>query len=430
MMQDSHRQQHYSAISERLMAATSGIRLLDALSWPATVRHQFLADWDNGRVALPQVFYTPPDLGDMVAQLNQLLDELAHDDDPLAVYLAETARSYLLAAQIIDHAGSAAAAQYSIALYGQPGDVLPGTRNGLTNRQAAEYFANLATFCQSDSAAADDTYDAETSQGRLQQAVDNLLREDAVKVVLDPDLVAKAAAGVQRIRLRSYARFTEHDLRQLIEHEAFVHSLTAINGRYQPVLKVMARSAPRTTGTQEGLATFAELVTGSIDLARLRRISLRITAIDLALQGADFIEVFRFLLDQGQLPGEAFNSAMRVFRGAPLSGGSAFTKDTVYLHGLLSVHTFFRWCLSHQRLDRCYHLFAGRLTVSDVLALEAEFDSGLIIAPRYLPPWMQQRDHLAAYLAFSVFANDIEMHAGLQDDLAQDPVVAPRLLRD
>ena len=34
--------------------------------------------------------------------------------------------------------------------------------------------------------------------------------------------------------------------------------------------------APRTTRTQEGLATFAEIITGAIDISRLRRIALRV----------------------------------------------------------------------------------------------------------------------------------------------------------
>ena len=58
--------------------------------------------------------------------------------------------------------------------------------------------------------------------------------------------------------------------------------------------------------------------------------------------------MFKFFLDSGQTDSDSFTSAMRVFRGAPLTGGAAFTKDTVYLHGLLSVHTFFRWALKNQ----------------------------------------------------------------------------------
>ena len=54
--------------------------------------------------------------------------------------------------------------------------------------------------------------------------------------------------------------------------------------------------------------------------------------------------VYRFFLEAGQSDTDSFSSTQRVFRGVPVTGGAAFTKDTVYLHGLLSVHTFFRWC--------------------------------------------------------------------------------------
>ena len=105
---------------------------------------------------------------------------------------------------------------------------------------------------------------------------------------------------------------------------------------------------------------FSELITGAIDIDRMERIALRVIGIDMALGGADFIEVFRYFLEAGQPEKESFNSAMRVFRGAPVSGGSAFTKDVVYVHGLMEVHTFFRWALSKQRMELCQYFFAGR----------------------------------------------------------------------
>lgn len=196
-----------------------------------------------------------------------------------------------------------------------------------------------------------------------------------------------------------------------------MHSLTAINGREQPHLKSLGRNSPRITATQEGLAVFAELVTGSMDIARLNRISLRIQAIEMALKGADFIQVFRFFLEQGQAEGEAFASAMRVFRGAPLSGGSAFTKDAVYLHGLLSVHTFFRYVFRTGRLALAQQLFAGKMTLHDVFTLSPLFDSGYLVAPLYLPPWAQRVHALAGYLSFSLFANRIRLDAIEEDDL-------------
>src|ERR1035437_1315108 len=71
----------------------------------------------------------------------------------------------------------------------------------------------------------------------------------------------------------------------------------------------------------------------------MKRISLRILGIDMAIKGADFIEMFRFFMDAGQNETDSLTSAQRVFRGAPVTGGVAFTKDAVNLHAFYP-HTF------------------------------------------------------------------------------------------
>jgi hypothetical protein len=108
---------------------------------------------------------------------------------------------------------------------------------------------------------------------------------------------------------------------------------------------------------------------------------------------------------------------MRVFRGAPTDGGFAFTKDAVYLHGLLEVHTFFRWALRHQRLALCRRFFAGRMTLGDTIRLNPFFEEGILEEPRFLPQWMARTTGLGGYLAFSVFANNIDLE-GLDSEHA------------
>ena len=100
-----------------------------------------------------------------------------------------------------------------------------------------------------------------------------------------------------------------------------------------------------------------------------------------------------------------------------LGGGAAFTKDAVYLHGLLSIHTFFRWALRHQRMVLCDYLFAGKLALRDVLALEPCFADGQLAPPLYRPPWLHQARGLAGTLAFSLFANRIRLERVQAEDL-------------
>jgi uncharacterized protein (TIGR02421 family) len=336
--------------------------------------------------------------------------------DPLGEYLRRTAESWQTAAQMLEAAGTAGVTAPSIALYGKPGDRIPGSQR--SNLDAARYFVELSDELGADLLADDGAgIDAEVLRAALAETLDAFFGDGMIRVEVDPELTAKAAAGATRIRLRGGVSFSQYDHHQLLAHEAFVHSLTALNGRRQPLLASLGRTSPRVTATQEGLAVFAELMSGAIDIARLKRISLRIVAIDMALGGADFVEVYRYFHARGQSVADSFHSAQRVFRGVPPGGGAVFAKDNVYLSGLLTVHTFFRWALRQRRLDLLRYLFAGKLALHDVISLQPHFASGAIAPPRWLPPWMQHVHGLAGKLAFSVFINGIHMDRVREDDL-------------
>lgn len=406
---------HCTALDARLVQAIRGIRLLQIVSWPASAQQRFLDNWRRGQRSLPDVRYAAPDLREAREELVSIYKQ-ADAGHPVGDYLRRSAESWRIATDLLQSVGSAEVTEHSERLYGRPGDKLPGSEQ--TNLDAARHFIGLAGELDQEILASEADYciPAETLQAELQAQLDHFFRFHKIQVEIDPDLIAKAAAGPTRIRLRSATCFSEYDRHQLVEHEAFVHSLTGLNGREQPHLKSLGRSSPRVTATQEGLAVFAELISGSIDIERMKRISLRIVAIDMALCGADFIDVFRFFLDTGQTESDSFSSAQRVFRGVPVTGGAAFTKDNVYLHGLLTVHTFFRWALKHRRLNLSRALFAGKMTLHDVVALEPYFESGYIAQPLYLPPWAQRANGLAGMLAFSLFANHIRIgNVGLDD---------------
>lgn len=399
---------HHSLLDERMVKAVRGIRLLALVSWPASVQQQFLEQAAHGRLTLPKVEYPRYDFSAERRELDAII-EAADPSHPLGAYLVESARSWSIAAELLEALGTPAVTTHSVRLYGRPDEVLPG--HGPTTRQAAHHFIEIANELDRELLAPSECVEisATALQLQLQATLDDFFDRRVVEVVLDPDLIAKAAAGATRIRLRHGAAFNDYDRHQLVQHEAFVHSLTALNGREQPHLPSLALSSPRITATQEGLATFAEQITGAIDIERMKRISLRIEAVAMALEGADFLEVFRYFLDQGQNEVDSFTSAQRVFRGVPTTGGAAFTKDTVYLRGLVSVHTFFRWALHHRRLLLCRRLFAGKMTLVDVQRFEPLFDAGVIVPPRWLPQWVVRANGLAGMLAFSLFANRIRL---------------------
>ncbi len=398
----------YAALDARMVRAARPLRILGLMSWPASHQAPFLEGWRAGNPVMPRIEYPRLDFSAERRELEAIAAE-AGDGHPLGDYLHESARSWAEAARMLEVLGSPEVTTHSIALYGRPDEALPG--QGPSTREAARHFIDIANELDHELISPAETVpiSAIALQLQLQGDLDDFFGTRMIRVELDPDLIAKAAAGATRIRLRSSAIFTDYDRTQLFQHEALVHSLTALNGRDQPSLKSMELPSPRTTTTQEGLATFAEQITGATDIERMKRVSLRTEAVAMALEGADFIQVFRYFLDAGQSEPESFASAQRVFRGVPLGGGAAFTKDTVYLRGLVGVHTFFRWALRQDRLRLCRWLFAGKMTLTDVQRFEPLFADGTLAPPRWLPQWAARANGLAGMLAFSLFANRIRL---------------------
>jgi uncharacterized protein (TIGR02421 family) len=401
-------------LDARLVEAAKKVKVLSSLSWPDAEAERFLGAWKKGKPRLPEPKVAPErGVADAAPELERIA-QACDPQDPLAAYVARTARSYAMAARMLAAVGTPDFTELSSELYGRPNDFIGP--DGLTNLDAAEHFvkatSDLARVAHDDGPPLTPKQVAE----ELQRAMDAAFPDHPVKVVLADDLPAKAAAGADRIRVRANCSFSAMDVPQLVHHEGLVHTLTLKNGRLQPKLKSLGLGAPRTTPTQEGLATLAELITSSIDLSRLRRLALRVLAIHQALHGADFVDVFRFFLESGQTEAESYHSAQRIFRGGDVRGRVVFTKDVVYLWGLISSHSFLRKAIQEDKQHYVHALFAGRLTLGDVVALEPYFRSGLIAAPVYEPPWVKNRNVLAATLAFSVFTGRIDLGKLTLDD--------------
>lgn len=415
---------HFAALDAELVDAARHIKVLSALGWPARHYQEFMKGWAAGNPQLPQVELPQAD----VKEPREALQALARRCDPshpLGKYLLNTATSYVLAARMLECAGKKEFRALSETLYGKPTDRL----GKLSNLQLADDFIKITSdfaaavepggeelFCLRPEAVAEE----------IKRRADEFFKQHQVQVVVDPNLASKAAAGSERVRIRGMTGFSPSEVDQLMEHELYVHSASMLNGRRQPHFKSFGLGSPRTTCTQEGLATFAELITATMDLTRLRRIALRIKGIHLACEGGSFIDIFRFFMDSGQSEHESFQSTARIFRGGDVRGRWVFTKDVVYLKGLVSVHTFLRKAIELRKIDYPRFLFLGRLTLGDVVQLEDFIKSGAIAMPLYLPKWAANREGLAAYLSYSVFSYHLSLAdvklADFIDELV-DPIV-------
>jgi len=113
-----------------------------------------------------------------------------------------------------------------------------------------------------------------------------------------------------------------------------------------------------------------------------------------------------------------------VFRGGCVAGGVPFTKDGVYIDGLLRVHNFMRTVVALGRADLLRLLFVGKLDLEDLSALAELSARGLCRPPRFLPPWADDLRFLLSYLAYSTFLNSIDM-SRLREHYAELARAAP-----
>ena len=396
-------------IEKQIVQGGGKLRILSSIGWPRGAIEGFLESWRTGNPKIPDVKLTPPDGLHEVIECMEDAMRRTPVDHPLGDVLWKTAWSYATGARMLQGIGTQAFCDRSIELYGRPDT--RRKRQDWSDLDAAEFMleksSELLASCVIPDAEA--TIPAEELARQLSARIDPLFVEDKITVEVDPGLASKAAAGTKRVRLRGGAMFSHLDLDQLFEHEVMIHAATKLNGIHQPSLKVLGLGSPRTTRTQEGLATMAELMTGSMDLVRLRRIALRVRAVSMALAGADFIDLFKMFLEEGQSEEESAQSAARVFRGGDPRGGIAFTKDSTYITGLIEVSTFLRVAIRDGRPELIPLLFAGRMTLGDVVVLAPLVEQGIVQGPRYIPTWAEDLRRLTATLTYWAFTSFVDL---------------------
>lgn len=391
-------------VSSILYSASQSIRILSHVEWNRDVKRQFFADKSK---ALPKVIYPefdPASTLTLVAEARQLIGNSDIDN-----WLEKISVTLEYSALMMASTGTKKFYEFSEKLYGKPTN--PFVDGKSTPLDLANTFdKQISSYAGYDMGApAPMCYLASGIAEQMQAAVLEMFGDEAPQVEIVDELSANALASPKLIRIRRTACFTDLDAQQLINHEAHIHVATSINGLNQPHLKILAAGHAGTTKTQEGLAVFSEYITNSIDLDRLRRLADRIIAIQMAIEGADFLDVYQYFLDRIGSESQAYENTRRVFRGGVLTGGAPFTKDGVYLEGLIRVHNFLKAIAANGRADCLKLLFCGKLDIEDMPVLYKLEKMGLCQPPKYLPPWVKDARNLLAYLTCSGFLNKMDV---------------------
>ncbi|MEZ4537092.1 MAG: DUF1704 domain-containing protein [Cyanobacteriota/Melainabacteria group bacterium] len=156
--------------------------------------------------------------------------------------------------------------------------------------------------------------------------------------------------------------------------------LTNYNGKAQPFRQLSA-GLPGYDELQEPLAVLSEYLVGGLSNRRMRTLAMRVMAVHWLVEGASFVEVFRNFTKEYELHREiSFSVAMRVFRG----GG--FTKDVVYLRGLLSLLDHLRHGLDIEML------YVGKFGLSYLPIIRELLWRNVLVPARLKPHFFQSEE--------------------------------------
>ena len=403
--------------------------LLEQIAWPREVEERFFA---GGTDRLPEVTYNVDRAGNE-AHMSDLeaLCETIDGDDPVATWLRRVLDSRIAEARMLRAVGTKEFSAQSRDIYGGPRT--PFYEGKAHNLDLANHLLDRTKVHGWDEAQdpEETPLSAEDFAQMLRTRVEKTHPRLEVEVVVDASSTAKVLAGMKRVRIRQDATFLREEAEGLWHHEIEMHALTAQNGAAQGDASFLSSGGPRTTRTQEGLAVFSELYNRVLTVSRIERLAVRVKLVDMAEQGASFLDLYRFLIERGSPPRDAYFDAQRICRGGLAEGGAPFTKDACYLSGLLHVYAFLNAFVRGGFRDETELLVCGRIDLEDITALVQLRALGVLSRPKYRPRWLRHWDTLLPYFAFSSFMKwidltPVETHYREVIELAESATPRPR----
>ncbi|MFT5887285.1 MAG: hypothetical protein ACI9BO_000091 [Zhongshania sp.] len=401
-------QQAVKQLSESLIAIQKPILILDAIKWPQEIEKRFFA---GNAAKLPPVdrdYYQRNALNfnpdSKALELKSLRDDVHRrlgKTDPLGKILGETIEQYLIVIELLKSRGSTGFLKASRELYGSAQDHLRGDK--LTLIEMGQRLCHIFSLPAAKhlAAAYPKNISAHEAVRQLEVRLAPYFTDSVFSVKETDGIVSDASAGGDCIKVNTHSLFSSLDLQVLEVHEGWVHVGTTLNGRNQPWATWLSVGSPRITALQEGLAVLLETLTFSSFPARARRISDRVVAIDMAENGADFLEVYRHFVSQGLSQHDSYKIAQRVFRGGMVEGGACFTKDLSYVKGFVETVNFIRSAILADKPELLPMLFSGKVALDDIPVLYQYQQTGMITPPRYLPPMFRDLNGLYVWFGFS-----------------------------
>ena len=401
-------------LSEQIVAAQRPIRILDSVKWDDKIKEAFFKSKFTQLPSVDSEYYRQTDLGfdpdqklqefyNIEYQINRTLGKYS----AVSTLMQQRCREYRDVIHLIKARGTKDFSKIAQDLYGRSNEAFyigaPTLMDfSLTVSQALDHIGDK-TLTEKD----ENKYSAKEAVKILSDRLKNYFgKQKSIHVKVSNNIIADASAGTDTIKLREDLTFSKRVIQLYEVHEGWVHLGTTLNGLEQKTCTFLSKGLPSTTVIQEGLAILTELFTFSSYPARVRRINNRIVAINMAENGANFIDVFNFFHEKDQSENESYYDAMRVFRGSTPNQGP-FTKDLSYSKGFILICNYLRLSIQNGNLSQIPLLFVGKTNLVNIHLLKELVEEGLLTLPKYIPYQFKDLSALSAWASYSFFLNQL-----------------------
>ncbi len=362
----------YRSADRALALAFEHIKLIRAVT-PTNADnelHELEQSFRRGSPRLPRWSYeaqaVPPELPSALEKVAEFLDGIS----PLGRVYGERARELCLEAAIIDAVGTPKIRERAAARF------VLRTEQGLADLAEADELARTWIAEEPDGEAWDGELTRTCDETDPFSLVSRMANEAGrhrlpMRVLPQSGLASLAATGDGVILVATGKWVTRRDVERTVLHEIAGHALPRAAAAQQR-LGIFALGTARGVDDQEGRALLIEESAGFLDAGRRRELGLRHVAARRTLEGQNFVDVTRVLLDHGSKIADAVRIAARVARGGLAAGGIA--REIVYLPALLRVRRALggRYAAVIERM-----MASGRIAadVAPVVSLERNYDT-------------------------------------------------------
>jgi len=404
-------------LSERIVSAQKPIRILDSLKWSGEIEEYFRKNKYKKLPVIDSTYYQQKnpltfdpekkkaEFHDIDRSIRRKLGQYSG----VGSIMQRMCYEYCRVIDMLEARGTPRFTEISQELYGSSEDAF---------HVGAPTLKDLATLVTSTLArikdkvktsADDEVYSSEEAVAMLSERLATYFSDkENIRVELSDGIIADAAAGADRIKIHKDLKFSLREIRTFEIHEGWVHLGTTLNGMAQPICTFLSKGPPSSTVTQEGLAIITEIFTFSSYPGRVRRLTNRISAVNMAEAGANFYDVYQFYREQGMSEEDSYQSTVRVFRGSTPEGGP-YTKDLSYSKGFILIYNFMRLAVQRGLVKRIPLLFVGKTTLEDLHILSDLLDEGIVTPPKYVPPQFADIAAVSAWMVYSLFLNRLDL---------------------